>query len=338
MSQNSPYVFDIHCDLLSYLSYKKGRTPFDHESRCNLRAMVAGKVAVQVLAIYVSGEGRSQESCRAQIQDYISLTKNFPSLLQNGNQDSIKAQIPKKIQILPAFENIAGILPDHIEISLVLAELNQIYKSLKHIAYISLTWDGENRYGGGAGCQIGLKDDGKKMIEWMDEKHIPLDISHASDHLCYDILNFIEKRGLSLPVIASHSNFRFVTNKARNLPDEFAKEIIKRNGLIGINFFCHFSGGKNVWDIFSHIEHGLRLGAEKALCLGADFFDDETQSYIEKKYGSSKCFYDELSNAACYPRFLEMLYEQSFASETLAEDLFHKNTTTFYSNVLSKQH
>ena len=292
---------------------------------------------MQVLAIYVSGNGPSKNSLRGQLDHYHMLSKNFASAIHQLDESSIKAPIQGKVQIMPAFENLAGISDEAEGIDSVIGMLSSFQKQLRYIAYISLTWDGENRYGGGVGSDAGLKEDGKRVMEWMAEKKIPLDISHASDYLAFDIFDYVEKKNLGLKVIASHSNFRKVTGRERNLPDEFAKEIIKRKGLIGVNFFYHFSCGKNVRDIFKHIEHGLSLGGGDVLCLGADFFDDETPEYIKKKYGSTRCFYDELPNASCYSTFFTMIQEQTFASEELISKIFHKNSQDFFEQVLHQQ-
>ena len=86
------------------------------------------------------------------------------------------------------------------------------------------------------------------------------------------MLNHITKYNFDIPILASHSNFRTIFNHARNLPDDIAKEIIKRKGLIGINFLRAFLNDKNPEAIFDHIAYGVSLGASKSLCFGADFF------------------------------------------------------------------
>ena len=194
-----------------------------------------------------------------------------------------------------------------------------------------MTWDGENRYGGGVGAKIGLKEDGKRLLEWMDSKQIAIDLSHASDYLIDDIFNTIDKKGYKIPVLASHSNMRSVTAMARNLPDELAVEIIRRKGLMGMNFFCHFSGGKNAKDLLKHIEHAFMLGGQNALCMGADFFCDADAPSIKAKYNSTMFFYEELANSSCYPHFFAMAREGLNLKEKELQAISYKNAETFLS-------
>ena len=74
----------------------------------------------------------------------------------------------------------------------------------------------------------------KNEVEFL--KYLSKVLSHTSDALAHDIFNHIDKHKLAVPVIASHSNFRSVSDHVRNLPDEIANEIVNRNGLIGMNF------------------------------------------------------------------------------------------------------
>src|SRR5699024_5036552 len=85
-----------------------------------------------------------------------------------------------------------------------------------------------------------------------------------------DLLNIAKK-----PFIASHSNARAIASHKRNLHDDQIKEIIKRDGLIGLNYYIKFlrddSDVRSLDDIYRHIYYFLELGAEKNLALGSDF-------------------------------------------------------------------
>ncbi len=76
--------------------------------------------------------------------------------------------------------------------------------------YISLTWKEENRFGGGDQTMVGLKRNGEVLLEYMDGKDVAIDLSHTSNPLAEGILNHIDKKGLKITTIASHSNFRAV--------------------------------------------------------------------------------------------------------------------------------
>ena len=154
----------------------------------------------------------------------------------------------------------------------------------------------------------------------MGGKGVAIDLSHSSDTLAEDIFNYLHKKGLKILPIASHSNFREVKMHPRNLPDSFAKEIIRMGGVIGINFVRHFVGNEPD-DFVRHIEHGLSLGGEDALALGADFFGGISIPAIEHL----KPFYQSLySNSSCYPAFYQLL-ETTFGQKQ-ADKIFYKNS------------
>ena len=206
--------------------------------------------------------------------------------------------------------------------------MNPVIK--KRFLYISLTWDGENRFGGGVGTKIGLKDDGKQVLDWMDQKDIALDFSHASDSLADAILNYVDKKSLKIPLLASHSNARAITPLERNLPDFLIKEIFTRKGLVGLNFFAPFIGDSST-RLLEHIMHFFSLGGEHQLCFGADFFPDFTLSaYLQKKYGIKNGFFSELGNASTYPKLLSFL--QPHLSSKQLQGLAFKNFSSFLSD------
>jgi microsomal dipeptidase-like Zn-dependent dipeptidase len=223
-------------------------------------------------------------------------------------------RIEGPISVSLVLENAHGICEESQDIQLGISHLERILSKLKNILYISLTWNLENRLGGGCGSTVGLKEDGKRLLEWMHKKRIAVDLSHASDFLIDDIFNFLEKKSLDIPVLASHSNMRSVTQVDRNLPDLFVQEIIRRKGLIGLNFFAPFIGF-HAHQIAEHVSHLFSLGGKKQLCFGGDFFRLEDFFNIQEKYGIKEGFFSEFSNASCYPHALSLLQETLSLSE-----------------------
>lgn len=206
---------------------------------------------------------------------------------------------------MPAIESGSALCAPDEELEKAFLRLQYIEEHMCKIAYISLTWNEENRFGGGALHPAGLKEDGKELLKWMGQRGTPIDLSHASDVLAYDILSFIDEKNLNVPVIASHSNCRAITDVPRNLPDELIKEIIRRDGVIGINFVREFIGRDSIYGFCKHVEHLEKLGGAKHMVLGADFFygQDKNSSYnrpLEEQYHLEFC------NASCYPAVLDL--------------------------------
>ena len=208
---------------------------------------------------------------------------------------------------------------------------------LGHLFYITTTWDGENRFGGGMGSSSGLKEDGKKLLQWLSEKRIAIDLSHTCDRYASEIIEYIDKENLEIPLIASHSNFRKVTAMPRNLPDDIAREIIRRKGLIGMTLFAPFIHKTDPSVLLRHIEYGLELGGKKALCFGSDFFcDADFLQTLGKKYPDASFFFEEYKNSSTYPHILDLLESRLEFSSDMLQNIASRNAFDFLHSFILK--
>lgn len=287
---------DLHCDLLLYLAGGPPRTAFDPDARCSVPYLKEGGVVFQTLAVYTETAPGSTASAAKQISIFKTHIQEFP-----------------EIAWMPAIENGSGVIEEGEKLELGLERLARWQRELKNILYLSLTWNTENRLGGGNFSTVGLKRDGEIFLEKLAELGICIDMSHTSDALAHDILNYIDKKGLKLRPIASHSNFRKFCDMRRNLPDEIAREIFKRGGVIGMNFVRKFVGPDFLPDLRRHIEHGIALGGERQLCFGADFFcttdspSKDLEPYFMEGYGNASCYQKVLRELGLPVPFLEGL-------------------------------
>ncbi len=326
-----PYpVIDLHCDLLSYLEARPGADPEKKgEIGCNFSDLEAGGVKLQVMAIYTATEKGSTQIGLNQSRIFQNLFVKYDQKLALLTEAQALANISAdpKLHLLAAIENASGFCEEDEPLGEGLKRLETIIAQTGKILYIGLTHHGENRFGGGNATRAGLKDDGKKLLDYLHGKKIALDFSHTSDGLAYGILNHLSKYNLDIPVIASHSNYRKVFDHPRNLPDEFAKEIIRRKGLIGVNFLRAFLNNDDPNAMYDHIQYGLSLGGEKAVCFGADYFftgkhPDQTRVPF---------YFREVENASCYPFILERLNKD--LSEKQLQALSHGNVVDFISRL-----
>lgn len=318
-------IVDIHCDLLSYLQESSERTPFDPLSKTSYAQMQEGGVALQTLAIFCTSKPDTGKIGRAQIELFSRLLEQYSSYYELFDGSLHPSD---KIRLLPAFENAYTLCDESEPLEKGFDFLEECLSRFGRILYVSLTWDGENRFGGGVGSSTGLKEDGKRLVEFLDKKQIAIDLSHASDPLAEDLLCYIDKKSLKVPVIASHSNFRNITDRPRNLPDEIAQEVIRRKGLIGLNFFAPFIG-EHPETILDHITHALSLGGEESLCFGADFFSELDFSYIRKKYGIESGFFAEIDNASKYPCVLAWMEQRLGLPPSTLAKISHENFLNF---------
>ena len=300
------HISDMHCDLLLFLNADPQRTAYQQEVRSSIPQLQAGGVKTQILAIYVPTEQGCAQWAANQLSIYQSLPSKYPEL-HFANQ----ANDPHSIGIMHAIENASGICEENESIDLVFQRLKQMEKTVGMPLYMSLTWNTENRFGGGNFSKVGLKSDGKLLLDFLHQKQVAVDFSHASDALAYDVLNYIDQHSLKIQVIASHSNMRRQHDVPRNLPDDIAKEILRRGGIIGMNFIRSFIGPKDVpaeVSLLKHLEHVLKLGGEKQVCFGADFFyEGDIPEQFRKPV--EEYFYPDFGDASVYGKVLG-LYEK----------------------------
>jgi membrane dipeptidase len=320
-------IVDLHSDLLTYLVHQPGRTPEDSLSRNSYSQLKEGGCKLQTLAIFSITGNKSVEIGLAQVSQFKRIFTHYPTLFSPCVL-SLDAASPQ-IQLLPAIENASSFALETEPLSNSLKRLEEILQAIGPLFYISLTWNHENRFGGGDLITTGLKEDGKRLLHWMSGKKIAIDLSHASDKLSYDILNFIDQQALAIPVLASHSNFRSVTDHSRNLPEEIAKEIIRRKGLIGLNFFAPFIHESDPSVLVRHVEYALSLGAESALCFGADFFCDADFPDFKRKYHRTEAFYPGLDNSSVYPSVLKNMAQRLHIQENQLRKIAYENALHF---------
>lgn len=172
------------------------------------------------------------------------------------------------------------------------------------IGLLTLTWNGENLIAGGSKSDKGLTDFGKTVIDKMNKIGMAVDVSHLNDKSFFEVIDHAEKP------IASHSNCRAVCDVARNLSDEQIKLISEKGGIIGLNFYPLFLGGRVFEKIYENIFHLCDMGLENNIAIGSDFD------------GADMC--SELSDIAKIPDLYSFLAKKGLNGELLYK-IFYKN-------------
>lgn len=312
---------DLHCDLLYYL-LGSGSATDDKEIGCSLPYLQQGDVKLQVMAIYAGTGADSTIYGMEQSKLFSNLIKNENFFLFN-NEDYNKPEYKDRVGVIASIENASAFCDENQSLEKGFENLEAIIKNTQKVLYIGITHHLENRFGGGNSATAGLKEDGKVLIDYIADKKIAIDLAHTSDQLAFDIFNYIDQRNYSIPILASHSNYRTVYKNNRNLPDELAKEVIKRKGLIGLNFIKDYVDLQHPERLYDHIQYGLDLGGEDSIAYGADYF------YWKDHPDTSRhpFFFPEHSNASVYP-VINKEIEKRFSSE-LVEKISHKNALKF---------
>jgi microsomal dipeptidase-like Zn-dependent dipeptidase len=321
---NPTPIVDLHCDLLLYLARVPGASVHTREDiGVTLPYLQAGGVKHQVMAVFSPTQAGSTHWFDQQLVVYSRLVETEPFYALTDPAQHAQLAEATGIGITLALENASVLLEEDEPRAKMFARLDQALAAAGRIAYISLTHHAENRFGGGNYTQVGLKPDGEALLEQMAERRIPFDLSHTSDALAEDALNYIDRHSLNLPVLASHSNFRILRDHPRNLTTEWVEEIIRREGLIGANFLRLFLDGSRPESLLEHIEYGLQH-APKQIAFGADFFyrpgiPDPARQPL---------FFPEYEDAAQYPYILSQLQARGGDQEA-CQDLAYRNAQRF---------
>jgi membrane dipeptidase len=100
---------------------------------------------------------------------------------------------------------------------------------------VGLAWK-KTRAAGGTGQPGPLSDEGRALVKLLDQYKIIHDTSHIAEEAFWQLLDLATG-----PIIASHSNARALVPTDRQLSDDMIKAIVKRGGVIGINFYDKFT-------------------------------------------------------------------------------------------------
>ena len=158
------------------------------------------------------------------------------------------------------------------------------------VRIVGLAWK-RTRYAGGTGEPGPLTAAGVEMVNELDRFGIIHDTSHLAEASFWQLLEMT-----SGPVIASHSNCRAIVPTDRQLSDQMIRALIKRGGVIGINFFDKFllppaEYGKrraNLADVVMHVKHICDLaGNARQIGLGTDMDGGLGREQIPQEIGTS---------------------------------------------------
>ncbi len=104
--------------------------------------------------------------------------------------------------------------------------------------YMTLTWSNSNRLGGSSGDKgkaNGLTPFGKRAVAAMNDLGMMVDISHVSDATFFDAVH-----ASRLPVLASHSSSRALSDHPRNMTDDMLRAVRDNGGAVCVNFGPEF--------------------------------------------------------------------------------------------------
>jgi membrane dipeptidase len=111
----------------------------------------------------------------------------------------------------------------------------------------------------------GLTSFGRELVRRVQERHMALDLAHASSQAIEDVLE-----GWSGPLIVSHTGLCGTCPGPRNLSDDHVRRIAETGGVLGIAMFEETVGDTTVEDTARAIRYGADLVGADHLAVGAD--------------------------------------------------------------------
>ena len=257
-------ICDMHCDL-PYKVYYENANLYTDSAHWSLNKLKNREIA-QVFAIFTDkfktdNPFRTADAMldkfkvMAEADDNIKLVTDLKSFDEARKNNKVAALLS-----IEGGEALGG------DVS------NLYYFYNKGVRFLTLTWNYPNQLGEGVGdytTNSGLTDFGREVVKKLAELKMGIDVSHLTEKGFWDVCETVDA-----PFLATHSNAFSVCQVKRNLTDHQILEIVRRQGLIGVNFYPLFLSGSEkatILDIVKHIEYFMELGCEDSLSLGCDF-------------------------------------------------------------------
>lgn len=257
------FIADFHCDSIARVADGTYGVvnPYNFSSRCP---------QLQFVALFTAWEGVSPAEANRRAMEYLG---HFHIAMKKERERVVWVRTYEEIERALGEGRHAALLTLESGTPLMgeVRNLRDFYAA--GIRVVGLTWltndlaksnrleDGEE--------DTGLTDVGRKIVREGNRLGMIFDASHASDRTFWDLAELAEK-----PIIATHSNFRSLCGHSRNLTDEMAREIIRRDGVIGLNLCRKFIHDEReeatAENLFPHLDHALTLGGENHIVFGCD--------------------------------------------------------------------
>lgn len=289
-------IADAHSDFLAFNVIVEDDTRlYDH---ADIDRMKHGGIALQTFAVWVPPETRNKLALGLKQIDYFESLQNKGDVFLFDDHSSLEND--GRIGAVLAIESGESIDCRNDFIPFVYD---------KGARLMSLTWNGENAYASGCMTEGGLKQLGFDAVKTLNSLRMGLDVSHINEKGFWEALDQYKHAPC-----ATHSCAYDLHESPRNLKKNQIKELIDRDGFIGINFYTEFLHGRDaeIDDILDHIEYVLVCGGEDAVGFGSDFCGiqytprglDSTADFQRIPEAMLRRNYDEaLISKICYGNF-----------------------------------
>lgn len=306
--EKNVFIVDSHCDSIARVADGTYGVvnPYNFSTRCP---------QLQFMALFTSWEGMSAEDSYRRTLEYIG---HFAIAMEKERD---------KVSWVRSFADIERAFSEGKHAALLTMEsgtglmgstqiLRDFYAA--GVRVMGLTWltndlAKSNRLSDGE-KDTGLTDVGREIVREGNRLGMIFDVSHASDNTFWNLAEYSEK-----PIVATHSNFRSLCGHSRNLTDEMAREIIRRDGMIGLNLCRKFIHDEKTEataaNLFGHLDHMMSLGGEDHVGFGCDI--DGIGGDYPPPLGTERSIHDQLIELMLRHNYPEALVKKTAGENCL---------------------
>ncbi len=286
------WIADLHDDALLWQRDPLQRHSYGH---ADLPRLLEGNVGLQVFAAVTKTPRGLNYTSNAADSDNITplvIAQRWPratwnSLLQRALYQSQRLQQAERdsqglLQIIRSREELRQALarrnPEQPTLAAILATegLHPLEGQLENVDVLfdagyriaGLTHFFDNELGGSAhGLEKGgLTPFGREVVKRLEQRHMLIDLAHASKPMIDDVLAMATR-----PLLVSHTGVAGTCPGPRNLSDEHLRRIAAGGGLVGIGYWDGAVCATSVDAIIKAIRYSVDLIGVEHVALGSDF-------------------------------------------------------------------
>ena len=286
------WIADLHDDALLWQRDPLQRHSYGH---ADLPRLLEGNVGLQVFAAVTKTPRGLNYTRNAADSDNITplvIAQRWPratwnSLLQRALYQSQRLQQAERdsqglLQIVRSRKELRQALarrnPEQPSLAAILATegLHPLEGQLENVDVLfeagyriaGLTHFFDNELGGSAhGLEKGgLTPFGREVVKRLEQRHMLIDLAHASKPMIDDVLAMATR-----PLLVSHTGVAGTCPGPRNLSDEHLRRIAAGGGLVGIGYWDGAVCATSVDAIIKAIRYSVDLIGVEHVALGSDF-------------------------------------------------------------------
>ena len=286
------FVADLHDDALLWQRDLLQRIDYGHT---DLPRLIEGNVGLQVFSTVTKtprGLNYERNSGDSDSVTLLVMAQRWPRATWNSLLQRALYQSEKLHQAAAASKGQLRIIRTRVDLQQYLADrekqpeqlagllategLHPLEGKLENIDNLydagfrmtGLTHFFDNEVGGSAHGidKGGLTDFGRQVIPRLQEKHILVDLAHASKPLIDDVLAISTQ-----PVVVSHTGVAGTCPGPRNLTDKHLKAIAATGGIVGIGYWDGAICDPSIDSIVKAIRYSVDLIGVEHVALGSDY-------------------------------------------------------------------